>query len=250
MYLFFSYNLLFILLSGLLVMNTAIADDGENSGSGFSNGRQLHYRSDRDLGLEKLFDESEIEAYRNALSDGECDPAYALLANAYSEYYPNEPHPGSGNTPRRNWEIYVVHDHYPGLALCLELRDLAELRAKLVRDGIQMEPLSQSDLAAPQNNDTIRFIINRIHILGGLAQNGYAPAAMAMLRLSEEGEVIRFTSAFRFYVAKRLQERGIDTEEIANITARAAARLGAEAIAELTHQAEDGHFTYSSEWLE
>jgi hypothetical protein len=212
--------------------------------------RQEYYKSDRAMDIRELLSEEAFQIYSAALEAENCDPAYALLANAYANAYPDEPHPGSDFSSRLDWEVYIISHHYRRLALCLELRDLGELRAKLAREGVQMEPLSQCDLGASHDNDTVTSIIVRVLLLSGMAGNGYTPAAMAMLRLSEEGEVFRFTQAFRYYVALRLRIRGLDTEEVADITARAAARLDADTIADLTRQAEDGHFTYSSEWLE
>ncbi|MBL4756620.1 MAG: hypothetical protein JKY32_02935 [Rhizobiales bacterium] len=212
--------------------------------------RQVYYKSDRGMDIRELLGEEAFQIYSAALETKNCDPAYALLANAYANAYPDEPHPGSDFSSRLDWEVSIISRHYRGLALCLELRDLGELQAKLAREGVQMEPLSQSDLGAPHDNDTVTSIIVSVLLLSGMAGNGYTPAAMAMLRLSEEGEVFRFTQAFRYYVALRLRIRGLDTEEVADITARAAARLDAETIAELTRQAADGHFIYSGEWLE
>jgi len=246
-----AFRFLILLLAGWLVTDASWADEDETGIiPEWLVDRQIHYRSDRGLPLNALLSPGEIESYRKALSGDACDPAYELLANAYANAYPEEPHPASGFEARTNWEIYVVPNQYPELALCLELRHLGELRAQLARDGIRMDPLSWEDLGAPQVNDTVRSITISVWQLFFLVRNRYLPAAMAMLRLSEEGEIIRFTREFQYYMTLRTRILGTDTAELREMTDRATARLDAGTIVELRQQATNGEFTYSDDWLE
>ncbi|MBL4756769.1 MAG: hypothetical protein JKY32_03755 [Rhizobiales bacterium] len=212
---------------------------------------QRYYKSDNGLRANEILDEDGFRDYQSSIAVDDCDPAYALLANAYAKTYPEEPHPGFDIISGANWDVFVTFDNFPELAFCLEMRQLREARAAIVREEIEFERYFEDLYFGDQTYPRpVTNLADAFHGLSLLAGRRYLPAYLALLRLSDEGEIIRYTKEFQYYLALRTRDLGLNTEEVADITARAAARLDAETIAELTREAEDGHFTYSKEWLE
>ncbi len=91
------------------------------------------YMSENQPPIEELLGEEDLNTYKEALDAGDCDPAFALLLNAYARVFPEEPHPGWNARTRFWWYINVGMDLYPDVCQCNFMRDIRETSAEIAR---------------------------------------------------------------------------------------------------------------------
>ena len=216
---------------------------------------QVHYRDLHGPALEELLRPSELSAYYTALAEDDCNSAYALLTNAYALEFPDEPHPGSSIKATVDWDVYIAPHYYMDLALCLELRQISEARQQIARDGLEVERLSEARFMSglwngkrkPRPVSNLDSAFRGLLILSG---RKHGPTVLALVKLSEEGEVIRFTNEYQYYGVLRARIFGVDSVELDELTARAAARLDPATRREIEQQAENAIYTFSDIMLE
>ena len=216
---------------------------------------QVHYRDLHGPALEELLRPSELSAYYTALAEDDCNSAYALLTNAYALAFPDDPHPGSSPRAKVDWKVYIAYYYYLELALCLELRQLGEARQQIARDGLEIERVSEDRLRTDLWNGKrkphpVSRLDSAFWTLFTLARRGHGPTILALVNLSEEGDVIRFTKEFQYFSVLLTRILGVDTPELDELAARTAARLDNETELEIQRQAGNKKFTFSEEWLE
>lgn len=242
-----------LLLLGICLGSVSVfaQETEENSGDPIYESRQLYYKSDRGLDAEALLGEEQLRMYREALEVDDCDLAYAPLANAYAVAYPEEPFPGTILYSHIDWIIYVSYENFPELAFCLAMRELREARAAIIREGIEFERFNTEYYSGlGVDIRPISDLVNAFRGFFRLATRGYPPVYLALVRLSDEGDILRFTKEFQYYMVLQARNLGTDTAELREMTARAAARLDTGTIVELERQVANGEFTYSNDWLE
>jgi len=210
--------------------------------------RTVFYRSHEGKPVAELLGEAGQSVYWEAIEAEDCDAAYAVLTNAYANAYPGEPHPGTTRKSLRDWESNVAFDRYPEIIFCTTMRDLREARAAIERENIYVDRFSIERMWTTRRvPPPISDLDMAFRDLLTLARREYPPAFLALARLSDEGEVIRFTKEFQYYTLLRAENLGSELDEL---TTRAAARLDPATRAELRQRADNRNFDRSLDWLE
>ncbi len=231
----------FSLVFGLLLSAAPlIAGESEDALDPYAD-RQIYYRAENQPALNDLLGAAELEAYRAALAADDCDPAYALLTNAYARHFPDAPHPGSSWLDETTWIGLVGMRHYPELSLCIYLRDIRETSAEIDRLGLEIP--RYKGVTDRANFSKIVILRNyALSMLMSFTGQDFAPAFLALARLSEDGKVIRFTSEYQYFLALRARHFGLDTRELDDLIRATEKRLDSDAIPELRRRAQLSYF--------
>ena len=215
-------------------------------------GHQVHYLDSRGLPVNELLNLDELKTYNAALVENNCDAAYTLLTNAYALAFPKDPPSRFKCMDNdRLGRLCCARDHYPELVICEDQRQIRDARTHIEREGISLERISENRLMTSQTKPWPIFEFgSALRYLILLAKRPYGPAILALVKLSEEGEVIRFTREFQYYAVLRTHTLAVNTAELEELTELAAGRIDLETRLEIKRQADKARFSYSNLWLE
>jgi len=174
---------------------------------------------------EQLFKPLSLKVYKDALKQQNCATALRILRDTFADTYRSAPSILTNDSVYKSWHDHIIGIRYPNLALCLECKLLATLEQKIKRQELKVVPyrgwrISLMPQAIAQISDPI---LKRHMIIYGwelrLQRMGHLGTALALLRLSSQGQALKYHPETETYLAQKLKLGGYSDPAIDKILA-------------------------------
>ncbi|MEM1370656.1 MAG: hypothetical protein AAGG72_00355 [Pseudomonadota bacterium] len=164
--------------------------------------------------LDQVLTGAERLQYHKALDSQDCDLALKLLSERFEAAHPDAPSHLSDEVNSFYWRINVAKRHYSNLGMCDALQSIRRSKRKIIGAQINARPFSglQKSLMTPAFNklpvpvQSMYSAIGDLHDI--LARSRNSKVALALLRLSVEGEALKYHPHYELYLAHRLRILG------------------------------------------
>jgi len=161
--------------------------------------------------------------YNWAITRGRCGIGEVLLRRAFRASYPEMRTPLRDDGRRNLWMYLFAATHFTELPLCALDKEFDALRTAHERAGARFEPYRGIWSKPPEGLHAL--LQNQLFTVMALYQSVLARSndptlALFLLRLSLDGDVLRYSRLYEFRVATLLSRQGVDDPAIAVILAR------------------------------
>lgn len=166
--------------------------------------------------LDEILNDADQAAYHKAIDQGDCISAQNLLRQHFSRAHPEAPSVHFEDMMFDYWGHNMERNFYPSLGLCRDLKTIRTSLKAIAREGIKARPFwSMQENFYPRSTQypfhlrqMYAGVANMIFALG-LTQS--PKVALGLLRLSREGQAVKFHPHYELYLAFRL--KGFSVED-------------------------------------
>ncbi len=188
--------------------------------------RSLYWREFKPRPLSRILTVRERRFYSRTLAANDCASATRLLQRRFVEAHPKAPSILRNPRDYKEWKSSVLGLRFQSLYLCLTLRRIQRRQGEIDRKGLVAEPFlgferslaSKSARALPGEILMRHHEVHLLLLAGATTKNPVI--ALALLKLSTEGKVIRFHRLYESYLALALQAEGLRDPVIKEVIAR------------------------------
>ncbi len=155
----------------------------------------------------------EFEEYTRLLADMKCYEALFMMLDGFAAAHPDWPSPLLNNRHVMSWYFDLGETYYPEVFFCLNVQEIREAQAQITRDNIAADRY----IGVPNDinfSDQVEQRNFGIFNLLGQAKADFPPAYLELARLSAEGEIVRFSAVYQYYLLLRAQELGMQSDEL------------------------------------
>lgn len=195
---------------------------------------------------EIIFDDAEERSkFYAGIKNGECGTALVQLALNFWARFPDMPDPTDFKSGGFGaWHYIIAPRDYPELLFCRAMKDV-ELYDREIKTGKISKSLRFRQFETSQDTTISRPspLVGRVQAIGDLlrlAMFNYAPAQVALAKLSEKGEAVRLTPAYAYYLLSRAKRSGYKASDLAPLLEKASAALSEEERERLAPRIEKG----------
>ncbi len=155
----------------------------------------------------------DFEEYSRLLAERECIEGLVILLETFGAVYPDRPAPLSSSWFVFNWYSDIGQLYYPEFFFCLNVREIREGQAQIFQDNIAADRFESRQIGDNLPDPVRRRNFGVFSLLEQTKQN-YPPAFLEMARLSAEGEIVRFSAVYQYYLLLRARELGMQSDEL------------------------------------
>ena len=192
---------------------------------------------------DKLIDDADdLSEFYGDVRKRDCSSALLRLAEKFRRKNPNLPNPhGEGIVA---WNEIVAPRKYPELMFCRTIQYFNKYNREVKENAIS-GVYRFTQFAQPLNPDILPGspLGKRASAVGDLViltLYNYAPAHVALVKLSEEGEAVRLTPPYAYYLLMRAKRLGYTASDLAPLLKKATAALTEDERQNLAPRIESG----------
>jgi len=163
---------------------------------------------------EQLFEPQSLKVYKDALKQQKCTAALRILRYKFADTYRSAPSILTNDSVYESWRDHIITISYPDLALCFDHKRLAAAEQEIERQGLEAMPyrgvrISLTPQAIAQIPDPILKRHRLIYTWElRLQRIGHLGTALALLRLSSQGQALKYHPETETYLAQKLKSGG------------------------------------------
>jgi len=165
--------------------------------------------------LAQVLSASAMSEYDRATERGDCKRATNLLSKHFDATHPDAPPHRADELNFINWRIAMARHFYPSLGLCRDLLSIQIALRRISEAGIAFRPFwSRREnyyYSVKRFPLPVQSLYTRVgNLINNLGRTRSPKVALALLKLSDAGKVIRLHAHYELYLAYRLRDLGVE----------------------------------------